>query len=133
MALAAAGVLIAIAGLIWMIRSGQLKPAWKSPLVNLSWRERRRLISLIRRGDVAPAGRENLARYLANRMSHQYPYLLFASGVVVGYCSQALLEDDAFFAWSLPIFLVVYLVAAVFGVRDARLADRWRGLYDGSE
>lgn len=77
LALVVAGILIAIVGLIWMIRSGQFKPAWKSPLLNLSWRERRQLTSLIRRGDPAPAGGENLARYLADRMSHQYAYLLF--------------------------------------------------------
>lgn len=66
-------------------------------------------------------------------MSHQYPYLLFASGLVVMYCGQALSGGDAFFARLLPIFLIVFLVAAAFVVRDTRLAARWLALYDDSE
>ncbi len=123
--LAAAGILAAVSGLVWMIRAGQFKLAWKSPLVNLSRRDRKQLISLIRRGEVAPPGREDLARYLATQMHHQYPWLLLFAGVVMIDSGNALINGDAFLLWSLPILLALFVVAVAAIIRDVHRAGRW--------
>jgi hypothetical protein len=124
------GFIMVILGLAWLIRSKQFIPAWRSPLLNLSRRDRKELIQLIRRGKVPPAGREELARYLATKMKGQYPHLLRLAGAgVLIYSGQALIDGNAIYTWATAVLVALYLVTAVNMVRDLRRASHWLNLH----
>jgi hypothetical protein len=124
------GFVMVILGLVWQIRSRQFIPAWRSPLVNLSRKDRKELIRLIRRGEVPSAGREELARYLATRMKGQYPHLLRLAGAgVLLYSGQALIDGNAIYTWAIAVLVALFLVTAVNMVRDLRRASHWLDLH----
>lgn len=124
-ALIAIGPILGIVGLVWMIRAREFRAAWRSPLINLTRKDRKLLATAIRRNQDPPQGQEQLAVYLASRMARQHPLLLVLGGVVAMDIGQGFTQDDPFFLWSTPVLVVLFVVAVVLVVRDIRAASRW--------
>lgn len=123
--LVAMGPVLWIIGLVGMIRARQFRAAWRSPLINLTRKDRKLLTTMIRHDQDAPPEQEQLAVYLANRMARQYPFLLLFGGLVAMDSGQGFIQDDPFLVWTTPVLLVLFAAAAVLVVRDVRRASRW--------
>lgn len=123
--LVAAGPVLWIIGLIWMIRARQFRLAWRSPLVNLTRKDRKQLVTLIRHDQDPPQGQEQLAAYVANRMAGQYPLLVFFGGFVAQASGPGFIQNDRLLVWSTPVLLVLFAIVAVLVARDVRTASRW--------
>jgi hypothetical protein len=131
--LIAAGAAMMTVGLVLTIRKGRFKPAWRSPLVNLSRSDRKELIRLIRRGDVPPRGRETVARQMAIQMKRQQQHVIGSGGVVLLTSGNALLERFTVLLWLALGTFVVLVVTGGMMTRDAHLATQWLARHANSE
>ena len=125
------GLVVEIAGLVLLIRSGRWGQAWRSPTAVLSRRQLRDLLAQVRgRRPVDPA-RLPLARDLAERLADQRGSAVILVGVVLINVGGALLTPSTFRIWLTVGVLVLFAVATPFAVRNVRRMRRFLAEHPG--
>ncbi len=125
LALSAAGVLLAIFGLVRMIRSGAFTARSREQAWPTSSRQRRQVARQIRRAETVPVDALAVARTLAQEMVRQHSAAPLYVGIVLNMVGTSLQLSVAWLGVLLLPAAALLVVAVVMASRDATLARRW--------
>ena len=118
-------VTMAVAYLVLVRRGGLIAANRESPLWTVSWRERRRLVEVVRRSE-APSGPEGqLVRAAAEQLRRGRLMVVLPVALALTVIGQALMYKIAV-AWLIAgLMLVLLALVVVVMLRDARAAERF--------
>ncbi|WP_433355017.1 hypothetical protein ACQPYV_31865 [Micromonospora saelicesensis] len=117
------GVIVEVAAVVWVVRTGRYRAARQSPLLTLSWSHRRRLARQVRRG--TPEADEDPALLVetARQFAGQRWFVVLVAGLAMTSVGQAFLGFAPFFAVIGGLLLVIWAVLTVSVLRNARRAE----------
>ncbi|WP_425695809.1 hypothetical protein [Micromonospora trifolii] len=117
-----AGLTLAIATLVWLVRSGRFRADRESPLRRLHPSDTRSLQQQVRRGAPQDDADLGLLRAAARTMINQSWYPLMLVGFVISSFGQVLLKFTPLFAGLFAVLATLAVGAVAFSFRDARRA-----------
>lgn len=123
------GLVLTTIGVVRLFRAGMWGQAWRDPTLSLNRRQRRHLLSRIRRAEPVPDPEFAVATDLARRLARQGPLLFVVSGVTCAAAGSALSSSSPFLAWVFVAVVVGEIVVVVLMRRDIDRARRWLGKY----
>lgn len=120
-----AGVAIELVGLVRLSRSGSLRDNWRSPLLALPFRERRRIVAQVRGRRPTPPEDVPVARGTARRLVNQakaWPIFLGLAMVTLG---QLVMARNVVLAVVFGLVLGLFVVVIPLILRDVRAGRRF--------
>lgn len=124
LALIFAGVVVEFVGIARLAKRGLTRANWRSPLLALSIRERRRILRQMRGSIPQVAEDAPLVRGHAQRIARQQPLLLVWGGLVVLQSGQMLNTHGAT-VWFFAVASIAMVIAGAFFARDLGAARRY--------
>ncbi|MEV4718362.1 hypothetical protein AB0J94_14355 [Micromonospora noduli] len=117
------GVIVEVAAVVWVVRTGRYRASRQSPLLALSWSRRRRLARQVRRG--TPEADEDAALLVetARQFVEQRWFVVLVAGLAMTSVGQAFLGFAPFFAMIGGLLLVIWAVLTVSVLRNARRGE----------
>ncbi|WP_146763262.1 hypothetical protein [Micromonospora noduli] len=117
------GVIVEVAAVVWVVRTGRYRASRQSPLLALSWSRRRRLARQVRRG--TPEADEDAAFLVetARQFVEQRWFVVLVAGLAMTSVGQAFLGFAPFFAMIGGLLLVIWAVLTVSVLRNARRGE----------
>lgn len=117
------GVIVEVAAVVWVVRTGRYRASRQSPLLALSWSRRRRLARQVRRG--TPEADEDAALLVetARQFVEQRWFVVLVAGLAMTSVGQAFLGFAPFFAVIGGLLLVIWAVLTVSVLRNARRGE----------
>ena len=125
----AVGVLLAIFGLVRMIRSGVFNAHSRAQVWSFSSQQRRQATRQIRRAEPVSDDEMAVARTIAQEMVRQHKAAPLYVGILLNMVGTALWLLVFWLAALLLTVAALLVVAVVMAYRDARLAQRWLDTY----
>lgn len=121
----AVGLVLEVIGIVRVVRRrGQIRDNWRSPLLALPFRERRRVLRQMRGRGGVPEADLPLVRGHAIRTARQRHALLIPVGLLFAVAGQFLTASGSR-SWFPAVLAVVMLVALPWQMRDIRAAERF--------
>ncbi|RAO07611.1 hypothetical protein [Micromonospora noduli] len=117
------GVIVEVAAVVWVVRTGRYRASRQSPLLALNWSRRRRLARQVRRG--TPEADEDAAFLVetARQFVEQRWFVVLVAGLAMTSVGQAFLGFAPFFAMIGGLLLVIWAVLTVSVLRNARRGE----------
>ncbi|MBG6069191.1 hypothetical protein [Micromonospora ureilytica] len=117
------GVVVEVAAIVWLVRTGRYRAARRSPLLTLSWSHRRRLARQVRRGTPEADEDPTLLVETARQFAGQRWFVVLVAGLAMTSVGQAFLGFAPFFAVIGALLLVIWVVLIVSVLRNARRGE----------
>ncbi|MCG5448336.1 MULTISPECIES: hypothetical protein [Micromonospora] len=117
------GVIVEVAALVWVVRTGRYRAARQSPLLTLSWSHRRRLTRQVRRGTPETDEDPALLVETARQFAGQRWFVVLAAGLAMTSVGQAFVGFAPFFAVIGGLLLVIWAVLIVSVFRNAHRGE----------
>ncbi|MEU4530947.1 hypothetical protein AB0F49_22225 [Micromonospora ureilytica] len=117
------GVVVEVAAIVWLVRTGRYRVARRSPLLTLSWSHRRRLVRQVRRGTPEAGEDPTLLVETARQFAGQRWFVVLVAGLAMTSVGQAFLGFAPFFAVIGALLLVIWVVLIVSVLRNARRGE----------
>ena len=123
--LAGAGLLLQIAGLVGIVRTGRRLRAWNSPVAVLSRGRRKELLAQVRGRRPVEPERIPLARLLAEQLLSQRTLLVANTGLGISFVGQWIASPTTWRAVATAALGLLLAAGWVVAQRDARRARRF--------
>ncbi|MEW1587715.1 hypothetical protein AB0283_20030 [Micromonospora vinacea] len=117
------GVVIEVAAILWGVRTGRYRATRQSPLLTLSWSDRRRLERQVRRGTPEADQDPALLVETARQFAGQRWFVVLAAGLAVTSVGQIFVGFAPFHLMIGGLLLVIWVVLIVSVLRNARRGE----------
>ncbi|MFE0530228.1 hypothetical protein ACFW0V_21800 [Micromonospora parva] len=117
------GVVVEVAAVVWAVRTGRHRASRRSPLLTMSWSQRRRLQRQVRRGTPEFDEDPTLLVETARQAVGQRWLAVLIAGLAVVSVGQVFLGFASFHAVVGVVLVVVWVVLIVLVLRGARQGE----------
>lgn len=117
------GIVLEVAAIVWVVRTGRHRAARRSPLLTLSWSHRRRLGRQVRRGTPEAGEDPALLAETARQYANQRWFVPLVAGLAMTSVGQAFLGFAPFFAVIGGLLVLIWVVLIVSVLRNARRGE----------